>query len=84
MGNLVPVYKRWRNWGWTCNPILQIHDDLIFEIDERRVLEILPEIVLTMESAVQLEVPTPVDPEIGYTWGDKMSISKWEERYGNH
>jgi len=84
MGNLVPVYKRWRNWGWTCNPILQIHDDLIFEIDERRVLEILPEIVLTMESAVQLEVPTPVDPEIGYTWGDKMSVSKWEERYGNH
>lgn len=50
-------------------PILQIHDDLLFNIKESEVGWICPVIQGTMESAVRLSIPTPVDPKGGERWG---------------
>jgi DNA polymerase-1 len=50
--------------------LLQVHDELVFEVpvDE---LEKLTEIVIdTMENAVQLDVPLKVDYNSGQTWFD--------------
>lgn len=49
--------------------ILQVHDELIFEVPEAE-LPVMKEIVLAlMSSAIQLAVPVRVDLKTGHTWG---------------
>ena len=51
--------------------MLQIHDDLLFEIRDDMFDILTPVVVDVMEHAVVLGVPTPVDP--------KRSRSNWRE-----
>lgn len=56
----------------TVRMLLQTHDDLLAEIKEKEVEWLTGVIQGTMETAVKLVVPTPVDPKMGLVWG-KMS-----------
>lgn len=49
--------------------ILQIHDELIFEVNENIVSEFTNKMKDIMESAVSLSVPLLVNAEIGDNWG---------------
>eukprot|EP01119_Soliformovum_irregulare_P019643 TRINITY_DN6268_c0_g1_i1.p1 TRINITY_DN6268_c0_g1~~TRINITY_DN6268_c0_g1_i1.p1 ORF type:complete len:322 (-),score=139.70 TRINITY_DN6268_c0_g1_i1:39-1004(-) len=49
--------------------LLQIHDELVFEIPESSVDVICPIINSTMESVIQLEVAMPVRMNLGKRWG---------------
>lgn len=49
--------------------ILQIHDDLLFEIKEEFVKEITPKIKNIMENIFALDVPLKVDVKMGINWG---------------
>jgi DNA polymerase I-like protein with 3'-5' exonuclease and polymerase domains len=57
-------------WGEWARPLIQIHDDLVFEVRE----EMLDDWVLlqtsVMESAVRLSVPLLVDAKVGPSWGE--------------
>jgi DNA polymerase I len=70
---LVPVYKELQTWGY-IEPLLQIHDDLVWEIEDNLIDVAIPMIKTVMEHAVQLTVPTPIDPKVGESWGD---MKKW-------
>jgi len=48
--------------------ILQIHDELIFEVDEALVKKFVSEIKPVMEGAYQLKVPLKVEASIGENW----------------
>lgn len=50
--------------------LLQVHDELVFEVAEGRVDEVTEAVVRVMESAVQLDVPLRVDVGTGRTWYD--------------
>ncbi|MDE2975119.1 MAG: DNA polymerase I [Gemmatimonadota bacterium] len=50
--------------------VLQVHDELVFEVEEERVAEVTETVVGTMESAMQLNVPLKVDVGTGRTWYD--------------
>jgi len=60
-------------------PLLQIHDDLIFEIREDKVLDVAPALIWHMENAVKMELPLKVDPKIGRNWHDMQDLDKWKE-----
>ena len=50
--------------------ILQIHDELVFEVPDSEI-EIAKSLVLeAMEGAIQLSVPLKASLEIGENWGD--------------
>lgn len=68
MGCLVPVY---RPWGDAIKPMIQIHDDIVWEIEEEVLPIVLPEIKTVMESAGPKEflVPLEVDFKQGKKWG---------------
>ena len=50
--------------------LLQVHDELVFEVREDRVEEVAAKVVEVMESAVELVVPLRVDTGAGKTWYD--------------
>ena len=48
--------------------IMQVHDELIFEIKEQKVDEFSRKIVNLMETAVSLSVPLTVEFDVGDNW----------------
>jgi DNA polymerase-1 len=50
--------------------ILQIHDELIFEVPYDELMIVIPLIVEKMENAVNLKVKLKVDYEYGTNWYD--------------
>ena len=53
-----------------CHMLLQIHDELLFEIPDSAVAEMLPRITETMEQVWQLDVPLTVEVGQGQTWAE--------------
>ena len=50
--------------------LLQIHDELIFEIKEEKVEEITKRFVHTMENVLELDVPLECSVSVGDSWGE--------------
>ncbi|MDE2783865.1 MAG: DNA polymerase I [Gemmatimonadota bacterium] len=50
--------------------LLQVHDELVFEVEDGRVEEVTATVVDMMESALTLSVPLRVDAGSGRTWYD--------------
>jgi DNA polymerase-1 len=53
-----------------CKLILQVHDELLFEVEEGRLDAVAPEIIRRMESAYPLIVPLRTDAKSGPNWAD--------------
>jgi uracil-DNA glycosylase family 4 len=71
MVDLIPIYTEFRQGDrYRCHIILQIHDELVWEISDDILEMAVPVIQSTMESAVELCMPTPVDYNIGHNWGE--------------
>ena len=49
-------------------PILQVHDELLFNVKTEEVKKVMQEIKEIMENAIKLEVPLSVDIGYGSTW----------------
>lgn len=67
---MIEMAKRLEKEGLKARLLLQVHDELVFEVpeDEIEVMKkIVPEV---MEQAVELEVPLKVDYSYGSTWFD--------------
>ena len=50
--------------------LLQVHDELVFEIPPNEWEELQPQIKSVMENAVQLSVPLLVEARVGENWMD--------------
>lgn len=48
--------------------LLQVHDELIFEIHESEMDEVPPKIVDLMENAFPMDVPLKVESGLGENW----------------
>ena len=60
--------------------LLQIHDELLFEIEDDKIEETYPKIKDIMESVYKLTVPLSVDVSVGPSWGELKSFSNESER----
>jgi DNA polymerase-1 len=50
--------------------LLQVHDELVFEVPVNEVAELQPQIKQAMESALELSVKLEVDIHTGKNWMD--------------
>jgi DNA polymerase-1 len=50
--------------------LLQVHDELIFEVPEAEIGIVSKIVQNLMVNAIQLDVPIKVDLQLGKTWGD--------------
>ena len=53
---------------YRANLLLQVHDELVFEVHPEEWAEIQPQIKSAMESAVELSVPLLVEIHAGQNW----------------
>ena len=52
-----------------CRLVLQVHDELVYEVKEELIQPAVELVVRCMESAVRLRVPLRVKVHVGRTWG---------------
>ncbi|HEY9835135.1 MAG TPA: DNA polymerase, partial [Stenomitos sp.] len=65
---MVNVHKLLQSYQEQARLLLQVHDELVFEVQPDVWEELQPKIRETMESAVQLSVPLMVDIHAGQNW----------------
>ena len=78
MKQSLPYRQAWKRIGVRCDLVMQVHDELIYEMDEEWIPYIVPIFKQVMETAVPLIVPVKADVEIGTTWGNMKEVSEEE------
>lgn len=57
-----------------CTLLLQVHDELLFEVEEAMVPVVTPQVVRLMESAFPLDVRLRVDAKAGANWSEMKPV----------
>ena len=70
MGQLMHIVPEFNADGHVCMPLMQIHDELLFEVDVEQVAEVAEVFKAVMENVVELCVPLKCDVEVGPSWGE--------------
>lgn len=52
-----------------CRLVLQVHDELLFEVKKDSIAKYVPELMKCMRNAIDFPVPLEVDAKIGSQWG---------------
>lgn len=56
--------------------LLQVHDELVFEIDKKSADKVVPKLQEMMATIYQFDVPLVVNVEVGTSWGD---LTGWKK-----
>jgi len=65
---MININNRLNQSDWNTQMILQIHDELLFEVPDGELKEISKMVKEEMESALTLDIPVKVDIGIGKSW----------------
>lgn len=65
---MINIQKRLINENWKSKMLLQVHDELVFDVHNSELEQIKPMIKQEMESAFTLAVPLEVDMGTGRNW----------------
>ena len=65
---MIKIHDRMRNKNYKAKMILQIHDELLFEIPEDELEDLKDIVIYEMENAMELDIPIVVDCGIGNSW----------------
>ena len=66
---MVDVYAALEPFGPKAKMILQIHDELLIEVEDSLIDEVSGVVKTTMENVVRLAVPLTVGCSSGKSWG---------------
>ncbi len=67
---MLDIDKLLNDKNYQTKMLLQIHDELVFEVPENELMEVIPLICETMENAASLKVRLKVDYGYGKNWYD--------------
>lgn len=65
---MIAIQKRLRNEHWKAKMLLQVHDELVFDVPKDEVEELQVLVKSEMENAFELGVPLVVDIGLGNNW----------------
>lgn len=76
MPRTLEVAKAFRKLGMNVRPLIQVHDELLWSVDEDCVYEFAQITKRVMEEVVTLPCPLASDAEIGWRWSEleKMEV----------
>ena len=67
---MVSIHRRMRERGVVSRMLLQVHDELIFEVPPDEMEPMRAMVLELMPAAMELAVPLKVELKVGPTWGD--------------
>ena len=67
---MINIWKRLKNERLKTRMLLQVHDELLFEVPEEEQSTVMKLVREEMEHAVELLVPLKVDIGIGKNWAE--------------
>ena len=73
---MINIHKLLREGNFRTHMVLQVHDELLFDIPEEELEEVAPLIIDTMVNAMELNVPLKVDAKVGRNWAE---MKPWGE-----
>ena len=65
---MINIHKRMEKEGWKSKMLLQVHDELVFDVHNSELEKIKPMIKHEMENAFKLDVPLEVEIGGGKNW----------------
>ena len=65
---MIKIHDRMKNGDWKAKMLLQVHDELVFDVPKSEVDSLSTIIKEEMENAFKLEVPLVVDIGVGNNW----------------
>jgi len=71
---MVGISNKLQVTGNKTKMILQVHDELVFEIPEDELKQVAPIIKQIMETAFPLSVPLVVELKVGKNWGQMKPL----------
>jgi DNA polymerase-1 len=67
---MIHIQNRIEELGLSTKMIMQVHDELVFEVPEEELQKALPLIQKEMETVMDLSVPLKVSIHAGKNWAD--------------
>jgi DNA polymerase-1 len=67
---MINLHREMEKRNLKSKMLLQIHDELLFEVPEEEVAEMKSLVVELMSGAVELRVPVKIDIKLGRNWGE--------------
>ena len=67
---MIEIYKKLNEGNYKSKMILQVHDELIFDVLESEFDEVVNLVKTTMENIYELSVPLKVSTDSGKNWYD--------------
>jgi DNA polymerase-1 len=67
---MLKLHRLWEEGKLRADMILQIHDELIFEVDEGDAQAAAEVVRAAMEGVWKLKAPLKVDIKLGRNWGE--------------
>jgi len=67
---MIRIQKRIEEGRYSTRMIMQVHDELVFEIPEEEVSTMVPLIRNEMEAVMELSVPLKVSVSTGNNWAE--------------
>ena len=71
---MIRLHDRLREGGFRGKMLLQVHDELLFEVPRSELEKIVPLVCETMEGAMELDVPLKVELKWGKNWGELHDV----------
>jgi DNA polymerase-1 len=65
---MINIYKKLSTENWKSKMLLQVHDELVFDVHHSELEKIQPMIKHEMENAFKLDVPLEVEIGVGKNW----------------
>ena len=65
---MVELSKKFTEQGLRAKMILQVHDELLFDLPKEEVEQVRAIVEDTMENAIKLKVPLKIDVGMGENW----------------
>ncbi|MGH2544196.1 MAG: DNA polymerase, partial [Ardenticatenaceae bacterium] len=76
---MINIHRLLRDGNLRSRMVLQVHDELLFEIPEEELAEVAPLILGMMSDAMELSVPVKVDARVGHNWAQMVALEEFME-----
>ena len=67
---MISIHRQFNQLAMTAKMLLQVHDELVFEVSQEEIAPLQQILLATMPNALGLDVRLKIDLKVGATWGD--------------